>query len=104
MRRIILAAVLAWALPAGASCDGEGCPGDYGQWRENQAQREERERFTKPDHERDGETRRRFNDAPAAFDPRAGQDSSSPRMWNQFGPDGQFMTCQRGFNNAVYCF
>lgn len=27
---------------------------------------------------------------------------SSPSMWNQFGPDGKFMTCQRSFN-TVYC-
>ena len=28
---------------------------------------------------------------------------SSPSMWNQFGPDGKFMTCQRG-GTMVYCF
>jgi hypothetical protein len=27
---------------------------------------------------------------------------SSPSMWNQFGPDGKFMTCQRSFS-TVYC-
>jgi hypothetical protein len=27
---------------------------------------------------------------------------SSPSMWDQFGPDGKFMTCQRSFN-TVYC-
>jgi hypothetical protein len=28
---------------------------------------------------------------------------SGPPMWNQFGPDGKFMTCQRG-GAAVYCY
>jgi hypothetical protein len=27
---------------------------------------------------------------------------SSPSMWNQFGPNEKFMTCQRSFN-SVYC-
>jgi len=27
----------------------------------------------------------------------------NPSMWNQFGPDGKFMTCQRG-GTTVYCF
>jgi hypothetical protein len=29
--------------------------------------------------------------------------SSSPSMWNQFGPDGKFMTCQRG-GTTMYCY
>ena len=28
---------------------------------------------------------------------------SSPSMWNEFGPDGKFMTCQRG-GTTVYCY
>jgi hypothetical protein len=27
---------------------------------------------------------------------------STPSMWNQFEPEGKFMTCQRSFN-TIYC-
>lgn len=100
---IILAVVLGLAMPASAYDEGDESP----YYRDRRDEMNAYKDWNKDDY---NTMRDRYPDGPPAtpppsFDQRSFEGeprSSSPDMWNQFGPDGKFMTCQRGFN-TIYC-
>src|SRR5215203_4598977 len=87
-----------------SACSGPGCADDYGHYSSPYYRDRQDEMNTYRDQHPDAykQLRDQYPDGPPsyappsrppAFDPNPPR-SSAPSMWNQFGPDGRFMTCQ----------